>query len=198
VLLSDEYGHADGYPKFVGNTFLREGDFDNYCTILQQYPRRPATGVFLNNKYAQAVSQTQIKLEEGGRVLFQAPVAVQVSDDAGRPVGDAEVTVFDAKENIVFRDQTRAAKTTAMIVAGGERLGVARRVNSKYKGFVDSLDVAAGEVRAVLVQREVTQDGAGTPPAYKLQVRKRGYRIWVQPLGPLWPTVVKASLVNGP
>ena len=85
-----------------------------------------------------------------------------------------------------------------MLAAEGERLAVTRPVNSNHKGCVDTLDVAAGEVRAILVQREVTQDGAGASPAYKLQVRKPGYRVLVQPLDPLRPTVVKAALVAAP
>jgi hypothetical protein len=198
VLLSDEYGHADGYPKFVGNTFLREGDFADYCTILQQYPRRPATGVFLDNKYEQGAGETQIKLEEGGHVLFQVPVTVRVTDGAGHPLSDAEVTIFDAKGNTVCDAQTGGTKTRAMIVSDGQRLLVTRPVDTKHKGFVETLELAAGQARFILTQREVTQAGATAAPAYKLEVRKPGCRTAVQPLEPSGPTDVEIKLESGP
>ena len=188
VLLSDEYGHADGYPKFVENTFRREGDFDNYCTILQQYPRRPATGVFLDNKYEQGANAERLKLQEGGRAVFQVPVTVLVSDAAGQAVSDANVTICDAEGNTVCHAQTHGAKTTTMLVAEGERLLVKRPVDAKHKGFVGTVPLAAGQVRAILTQREITQAGTRTAPAYTLEVRKPGYQTVVQSLEPSGPT----------
>jgi hypothetical protein len=198
VLLSDEYGHADGYPKFVENTFRREGNSANYCTILQQYPRRPATGVFLNNTYERGASEAQIRMEEGGRVLFQVPVTIRVSDGAGRALGDAEVEIFDATGNTVCQAHTVNAKTPSMIVAQGARLVVKLPVETKHKGFVGMLPRKAGEVQAILVQREVTQAGPRETPAYKLQVRKPGYRTVGHSLDASGPTDVKITLHNAP
>jgi hypothetical protein len=194
VLLSDEYGHADGYPKFVENTFLREGDFDNYCTILQQYARRPATGVFLDNKYEQGADAARLELQEGGRMLFQAPIAVLVSDAAGQAVSDATVTIRDAEGNTVYQAQTHGAKTAAMLAADGERLLVKRPVDTADKGFVATLSLAAGEVRAILTHREVTQAGTEGSPAYTLEVRKPGYQTVVQSLELSEPTNVEIEM----
>ncbi len=194
VLLSDEYGHADGYPKFVENTFLREGEFDNYCTILQQYPRRPATGVFLDNKYGQGAGAEQLKLEEGGRALFQVPITVQVTDAAGQALGDANVTIRDADGNTVCHAETHDAKTAAMLVAERERLLVKHPVDAKHKGFVGTLPLEAGHVRIILTLREVTQAGTRATPAYTLEVRKPGYQTVKRPLEPSEATDVEIKL----
>ena len=162
--------------------------------MLQQYARRPATGVFLDNKYEQGAGAERLKLQEGGRALFQVPVTVQVSDVAGQPISDANVTICDADGSTVCHAQTHGAKTAAMLVAEGERLLVKRPVDTKHKGFVATLPLAVGQVRAILTQREVTQAGTTTAPAYTFEVRKPGYQTVVQSLEPSGPTELEMRL----
>ena len=58
VLLADSYGHADGYAKFVNNTFRRLSSFSDYHTVRQEYGGIPATGVFVGNRYEEGRGRT--------------------------------------------------------------------------------------------------------------------------------------------
>ena len=93
-----------------------------------------------------------------------------------------------------YRAQTHGAETAAMLVAEGERLLVKRPVDAKHKGFVGTLPLAAGQVRAVLTLREVTQAGTRTAPAYTLEVRKPGCQTVERSLDPTGPTEVEIKL----
>ena len=72
VMLSDDYGDSDGYPKFVGNTFRREGQASAYHTIRSDYGGRPATAVFLNNRFQDGARQDDVKTEKGMSLVFQS------------------------------------------------------------------------------------------------------------------------------
>ena len=81
-----------------------------------------------------------------------------------------------------------------MLVAEGERLLVKRPVDAKHKGFVGTLTLAAGQVRAILTLREVTRAGTKAAATYTLEVRKPGYQTVAQSLELSGPTNVEIKL----
>jgi len=176
VLLGDEYGHAGGYPKFIGNTFRREGDDPAYRTIFQERGRIPATGVFMDNKYEDGASPENIELKEMGRIVMQRFVTVRVVDGEGKPLGDARVVVSDAGGKPVHLDTTPAAETLATIVADGERLAVIRPSDSKHRGYCEDALVGPGEVAVVLTREVVTADGRKPAGSYTVSAKKEGYK----------------------
>lgn len=56
VTLADDYGQADGFPQFIGNHFVKEGDNENYATVKSEYSSRPSTGTFLDSTFAGGAS----------------------------------------------------------------------------------------------------------------------------------------------
>ena len=106
VLLADSYGHADGYAKFVNNTFRRLSSFSDYHTVRQEYGGIPATGVFVGNRYEEGAREDDVKLLEKGRIAFQQILDVFVKDEQGNPIGGAKVTIRNAALEEVFSGVT--------------------------------------------------------------------------------------------
>lgn len=104
VVLADNYGHANGHARFIGNTFRKEDAYGTYKTIKSDYRDYVSTGVFINNTYengASAVSvegqfsSTQVKemafgwnytLSVTNGAAAAAGATVQILDNAGAQV----------------------------------------------------------------------------------------------------------------
>ncbi len=112
VLLSDSYGHADGYTRFIRNRFIREGRHVDFQVVRSQYPGRPSTGLFFDNQYLNGAAIEQIELEFHGRgkkeVGFGRVLEVKVRDRGGSPVPEAEVRLFNARGEQTFGGVTDA------------------------------------------------------------------------------------------
>jgi hypothetical protein len=176
VLLGDEYGHADGYPKFVGNRFFRIGEDPAYRTVFQQRGRIPATGVFLDNTSEDGASRASVELGEKGEVIFQSLVWISVVDGEGKSVADARVVVSDSSGKAVHQETTPAKKGEAMLVADGDRLTVVRPLNREHRGYVETLSSESGGVAAILTREIVTHDGRKAAGPYTVTAKKDGYK----------------------
>ncbi len=110
VLLADDYGHADGYARFIGNTFVRQGDSARFRTVRSDNPAYPSTAVFLGNRCLGEGSCTGADLQWEGDALkeigFGRPVALVLTDGAGRPLADAPVEIADAQGIFTFEGRT--------------------------------------------------------------------------------------------
>lgn len=121
VLLADSYGHADGFPRFEDNTFMRAVRAPEFVTIRSQYSERPSTGVFVGTRFAGGASFEDVDLEFGGTGLKEIAVAsrleVAVTGEDGRPIAQASVSIADAGGVEVYSGQTDAqGKVVAEIV----------------------------------------------------------------------------------
>jgi hypothetical protein len=107
VLLADNYGHADGYARFIENTFVRQGDFPGFRAIRSDFPDRPSTGIFIDNLCLGGASCSEPDLEWGGKgkkeVGFGRKVVIGLTDASGRPLADALVEIAD-QEGLFFFD----------------------------------------------------------------------------------------------
>ncbi|MGB2821354.1 MAG: fibronectin type III domain-containing protein [Phycisphaerae bacterium] len=171
VLLGDEYGHSGGYPKFVGNTFRRAGKQKDYCTIRHEYSGRPGTGVFLANQYEDGAGPGSVRLQKGGRLVFQSLLKVEVEDRAGKPLGAARVWFPDELGRDNYPRETATEKSAAMLVATGEGLQVVRPIDRGKPGFVDAIELAPGTAAVVLTREVVTEEGRDKTPKYRVRVQ---------------------------
>ncbi|EPR30578.1 hypothetical protein dsat_1300 [Alkalidesulfovibrio alkalitolerans DSM 16529] len=110
VLLADSYGHADGFPRFEDNTFMRAVHAPEFVTIRSQYSERPSTGVFVGTRFSGGASFEDVDLEFGGTGLKEIAVAarleVAVAGEDGRPVAQAAVSIADVEGAEVFSGTT--------------------------------------------------------------------------------------------
>ncbi|MBZ0154752.1 MAG: carboxypeptidase-like regulatory domain-containing protein [Alphaproteobacteria bacterium] len=110
VLLADNYGHADGYARFIDNTFVKRDNYSNYKTVKSQYSSLPSTGVFTGNTMENGASMEDIDLEFSGKGRKEITVGwhltVEVRDSDGTPVRDAAVVIQDRKGETVFEGIT--------------------------------------------------------------------------------------------
>ncbi|MFO0754797.1 MAG: carboxypeptidase-like regulatory domain-containing protein [Thermodesulfovibrionales bacterium] len=110
VLLADSYGAADGYPQFIGNTFVKRDDYSTYRTVRSQYSSRPSTGVFTGNTMVNGASLENADLEFSGKgkkeIRVGRRLAVEVQDASGAPLRDARVVVKDSEGEPVFEGAT--------------------------------------------------------------------------------------------
>ncbi len=148
VLLADDYGHADGYARFVENTFVRQGDSPEFRTVRSDYPEYPSTGIFIDNLCLGGASCTEADLEWGGAGLkevgFGRRVVFVLTDASGRPLADVSVEIVDAESLSRFEGRTDEngeipaelvdyflTNQVAMLMASGEReFPVRRRATS--------------------------------------------------------------------
>lgn len=121
VLLADRYGHANGYARFVANTFVRQDDYSNYRTIRSQYSYVASTGVFINNKFENGASLESIDLEFNGKGKKEIAVGwfldILVADKFGKPVNEVALIIKDNSGNVVFEGKTNekgGMKTTVI------------------------------------------------------------------------------------
>lgn len=110
VLLADDYGHADGYPLFVGNTFVRQDDYPGYRTVRSEYPERPSTAVFIDNRYLNGAGKDKIDLPHAAgakkELRFGQTVEIRVTDGEGKPVPGADVQVESRAGKTAFSGKT--------------------------------------------------------------------------------------------
>lgn len=110
VLLADSYGYASGYARFIENTFVRQDNYSSYRTIRSQYPSKPSTAVFINNKFESGASIEDIELEFRGAGKKEIGVGwyldVVVTDNSGKPVSDVDVLLKDIFGLTVFEGVT--------------------------------------------------------------------------------------------
>ncbi|HUT01935.1 MAG TPA: hypothetical protein VM031_05740, partial [Phycisphaerae bacterium] len=176
VLLGDDYGHAGGYPKFVGNTFRRVGRQKDYHTIRHDYAGRPGTGVFLDNRYEGGAGEDRVRLREAGRIVMQAVLDIHVKDVKDKPIEGAEVVIRDRSGTAVFRGVSPGKKTEAMLVAeDGASLSVNRPAKAGARGYVASIVLEKGMLRAVLTRHILTPTGKELKTPYRITVGKKGY-----------------------
>ncbi len=177
VLLSDEYGHSDGFPKFFGNTFSREGNDPGYVTIRQDYGGRPATAAFLNNSFEGGASADSIKLQEKGAAAFLAALRVIVKDAQGNPLDGARVVITDATGTEVFSGVTPAERTAAAIVSRqGASFAVQCPPDKAARGFIAEAEIQKGEALALLPSHIVTAAGKAPKTPHTIKVTRPGYK----------------------
>ncbi len=177
VVLADAYGHADGYAKFVGNTFQREGGQSDYYTVRQEYGEVPATGAFFKNRYDAGASEHSLKLLQQGEVVFLEFLDVFVRDQRGNPLGGARVAILDNAAKEVFADVTPEVEAEAMLVSReGPALTIERPPRSNAKGFVETAVLRAGQVKAILKRGAASSSGASGATSYAIRVTKEGFQ----------------------
>ena len=150
VLLSDPYGSSGGHPKFVGNTFKREGKASVYHTIWQERPGPPATATFLGNKFEGGAAIDSIRPGRGTNLIFQNVLDITVKDSSGSAVDGATVTITDKAGKKVFEAVTAESRTTAAVVTDGPDLVVKAGMDTGDKTFVKEVTLAAGMVKAIV------------------------------------------------
>ena len=121
VLLSDSYGHSNGYPKFIRNTFVKVGDVENYATVRNAYRTRPANAEFIDNRYEKGASLDSVRWMrpyEGyaKEIRVSHFLELTVKDAAGRAAVGAAVTIKDKRGNVVFEGKTDAEGKLKTIV----------------------------------------------------------------------------------
>ena len=175
VLLSDDYGNSEGYPKFIGNTFKREGKDPSFHTIRSDYGGRPATAVFMNNRFEDGAKQDDVKSEKGMSLVFQSMLTVVVKDAAGNPVPGAEVTLTDKDGKEVFKGAAALDKGALGLMSDeGNTLALKKEFSKDAKGFVMEVSLDKGAVK-IIVTDYTQDDGAKAPKGpYKLTVTKDG------------------------
>lgn len=105
VLLADDYGHANGYAQFVGNTFRKEGPSGDYQTVRSDYRDYVSTGVFINNRYEGGASRESVNGEFSSKQLkdfaFGWEYGLNVTA-GGRAAAGATVKIYDNTGAEVF------------------------------------------------------------------------------------------------
>ena len=106
VVLSDEYGWANGYARFIDNTFVRQDNHPNYLTVRSQYSSFPSTAVFINNRFEGGASLRSMDLEFFGSGKKEIAVAwyldIAVRDRQDNPADGARVLITDNAGQVVF------------------------------------------------------------------------------------------------
>jgi len=99
VLLGDDYGGSKFYPRFIGNTFRKSGDYKGFKWVRDDYSEYPSTGFFADNKL-QGVSFDDFDLiwssSQPKELLFGEACRFETRDKAGKPLPEQAVTVTDA------------------------------------------------------------------------------------------------------
>ena len=122
VLLGDDYGTSDGYPRFVGNTFQQTGTDPDYRTIRGGYRYRPATAFFMGNSYEQGAAFESMELYWNATsseadwyegkvkkdVARGGPCRILVRDSGGNPIDGAMVTITDNIGEVILEEMTGA------------------------------------------------------------------------------------------
>ncbi len=153
VLLADSYGHADGFPKFVGNTFRREGDCPSYATIRSGFSGSPATAIFLDNRYEGDASPRSMDPKPGMNIILQKLVVIDVQGSIGTPEPNVEVTVTDRLGVEVFRGRTSTARTNLTLTSGvGDSLVLVTDFPPEHKGYLSEVTTLPGQAAVLLVE----------------------------------------------
>ena len=183
VVLADHYGHADGYPKFVGNQFEREGVASDYFPIRHEYGGMPATAGLLDNRFLPAGEAPRFKLQDKGRLAQFEMVTIRVCDQQGQPLGDALMTILDSALQPVFTGRTSQSDAPAMLVSRpGPAFAVVQPPQLDAKDFIEPLTIAAGCVNVPLAGciYEPGKEQAVGP--YNMRVEKAGFHSASQPI----------------
>lgn len=108
VLLSDSYGHSDGYPQFIGNIFEKEGNFESYHTIRCGYWTNPSTAIFTDNLFEEGASLDDVAFDGSGKreILVKDYLEMSVKEETGNPVPQAQVVISDLSGMTVFDGKT--------------------------------------------------------------------------------------------
>jgi hypothetical protein len=113
VLLADNYGHAGGYARFVGNTFVRQDSHKSYATVRSDYLWVQSTAVFIDNILEKGASFDAPDLQFDGQgkkeIAFGWRMSVEVRDKDGKPVQGAHILVLENEGKTVFDGQSDAA-----------------------------------------------------------------------------------------
>jgi hypothetical protein len=123
VLLSDSYGHAGGWAKFIRNTFVKVGNVEGYATVRDQYRDAPSTAEFVDNRFEGGSGLDLIQWSTARTA--DKPKEIRVSHyldltvrDARGPVAGAAVTIKDNDGKAVFEGKADAqGKVTALLAA---------------------------------------------------------------------------------
>lgn len=121
LLLADNYGHAGGYSRFIGNRIIRLDKHASYLTVRSQYSLRPSTAVLIANSLESGASLDLIDLEINGVATKELAVGWRVNLELrskGEPLRDALVTFFDVLGKKVSEERTDAqGKLSTELVA---------------------------------------------------------------------------------
>lgn len=105
LLLSDNYGHADGYTRFVGNRIIRLDKHASYLTVRSQYSTIPSTAVLIANSLENGASFDLIDMEFSGAATKELVFGWRLNaaiTDAGKPLAGARVQIIDNVGATVF------------------------------------------------------------------------------------------------
>ena len=176
VLLADTYGHADGYAKFVGNVFRRQGRSPDYYTIRQEYGGVPATAALSGNRCEDGADLSKVRLLRMGRIVLLETLDVVVVNNRKEPLGDATVEIVDQSGRCVLKNTSPCADSPAMFVShSGPTITVEKPPRIDDRGFIEATVLKSGHLRALLPAIEITDSGPTPPQHYTLRVRKTGF-----------------------
>ncbi|MEW5744740.1 MAG: carboxypeptidase-like regulatory domain-containing protein, partial [Nitrospirota bacterium] len=123
---------ANGYPKFVDNTFVKQDNHASYRTIKSQYSSFPSTGDFIGNKFTNGASAESVDLEFWGpgkkEIKVGWHVDIQVKNASGAPLGGASVVVKTNTGAVIFNGSTNGN--------GSVRADVAQYLRTNVSGGV--------------------------------------------------------------
>jgi len=128
VLLADSYGIADGYPRFIGNTFRKEDADPTYRTIRSDNPSVPSTALFEHTTYenGSAFESMEVEFDAAGswydgrakKDIAQGwHFELTVTHGATQPLAGAEVQITNNAGELVYRGTTGSAGTIATDLA---------------------------------------------------------------------------------
>jgi hypothetical protein len=112
VLLTDDYGDSQGFPRFVANTFRKEDNHSNYTTIRSQYASRISTGNFFSSTFENGAALSSLGMEFHGSGLkeigFGWSLRLTVRDAQNRTLNGVSVRIVDNSGAQVFSGSTDA------------------------------------------------------------------------------------------
>lgn len=173
VLLSDNYGHADGFPRFEENVFVKAVKAPGFKTILSEHAGRPSTGVFCDNRFEAGASADDVDLGFFGEALkeivFTAKTPLKAEYPGGKPAAGAKVTVTaaDGREimSAVTDDAGRAGADAPRYMLSNRNRSMVERLAGRVLG--------AQNWRVELPPGKVTvTDGAGRTASAELAAGK--------------------------
>ncbi|MEW6117519.1 MAG: carboxypeptidase-like regulatory domain-containing protein, partial [Nitrospirota bacterium] len=113
--------YADGYPKFVDNTFVRQDAHASYRTIRSQNAAVVSTGDFIANRFENGASMSIIEMEFWGSGKKEIKAGwhldVIVRDASGAGLSGASVVVKTNAGVVVFNGTTNGNGTVRTDVA---------------------------------------------------------------------------------
>ncbi|MFZ5997968.1 MAG: S-layer homology domain-containing protein, partial [Nitrospirota bacterium] len=145
--------HADGYPQFIDNTFVKQDNYANYRTIRSDYLYYPSTGNFIGNRFENSASMDSIDLQFNSTAKKEIKASwhldVNVKNASGSPLSGATVVVKDSAGSVVYNGFTNSG--------GSIRTDVFQLLDTNVSGStVVSREIRTSKTPHTIV---VTRDG---------------------------------------